>query len=31
LIINVPNDHEISAIELLGKQIIPVVADFPAA
>ena len=31
LIINVPNDHEITSIELIGKQIIPAVADFPAA
>jgi F420-dependent oxidoreductase-like protein len=29
LIISVPNDHEITPIELIGKQIIPAVADFP--
>jgi F420-dependent oxidoreductase-like protein len=31
LIINVPNDHEIMPIELIGKQIIPVIANFSAA
>ncbi len=29
LIISVPNDYEITPIELIGRQIIPAVADFP--
>jgi hypothetical protein len=31
LIVSVPNDYEITPIELIGKQIIPAVANFPAS
>jgi hypothetical protein len=29
LIVSVPNDYEIKPIELIGREIIPAVADFP--
>ena len=30
LIISIPNDYEITTIELIGKEIIPAVAEFGA-
>jgi hypothetical protein len=30
LIVSMPNDHEITPIELMGKEIIPAVAGFGA-